>query len=154
MLYVVCSTRSMLHVAGFLIFICRYLFKSATLWLNCVFKKDIKPINIKRTNFKTSESICGPWIPDDGKIFTHTISTSGKMTQTNWTAKVSYFYLFSPISDTVSPWALKGPQQQQFPTQLNLYKNSPKSWNMRTNWKNLEGKARQFGQYTYSLYLP
>ncbi|XP_077355430.1 atrial natriuretic peptide receptor 2 [Festucalex cinctus] len=36
----------------------------------------------------TSESICGPWIPDDGKIFTHTISTSGKMTQTNWSAKV------------------------------------------------------------------
>ncbi|XP_053716281.1 atrial natriuretic peptide receptor 1-like [Synchiropus splendidus] len=36
----------------------------------------------------TSDSICGPWIPDDGKIFTHTISTSGKMTQTNWTAKV------------------------------------------------------------------
>ncbi|KAF4078408.1 hypothetical protein AMELA_G00198840 [Ameiurus melas] len=34
------------------------------------------------------ERICGPWIPDDGKIFTHTISTSGKMTQTNWTAKV------------------------------------------------------------------
>ncbi|XP_071314975.1 uncharacterized protein [Trachinotus anak] len=38
--------------------------------------------------YMTSESICGPWIPDDGKIFTHTISTSGKMTQTNWTAKV------------------------------------------------------------------
>ncbi|XP_068569232.1 atrial natriuretic peptide receptor 1-like [Cebidichthys violaceus] len=35
-----------------------------------------------------TESICGPWIPDDGKIFTHTISTSGKMTQNNWTAKV------------------------------------------------------------------
>ncbi|KAM7366688.1 hypothetical protein PAMP_016103 [Pampus punctatissimus] len=38
--------------------------------------------------YMTSESICGPWIPDDGRIFTHTISTSGKMTQTNWTAKV------------------------------------------------------------------
>ncbi|XP_068164905.1 atrial natriuretic peptide receptor 1-like isoform X2 [Antennarius striatus] len=38
--------------------------------------------------YMMSESICGPWIPDDGKIFTHTISTSGKMTQTNWTAKV------------------------------------------------------------------
>ncbi|MBN3306142.1 ANPRB protein, partial [Amia calva] len=32
--------------------------------------------------------ICGPWIPDDGRIFTHTISTAGQMTQTNWTAKV------------------------------------------------------------------
>ncbi|XP_020567060.1 membrane guanylyl cyclase isoform X1 [Oryzias latipes] len=38
--------------------------------------------------YMTTESICGPWIPDDGKIFTHTISTSGKMSQTNWTAKV------------------------------------------------------------------
>uniref|UniRef100_W5L8E5 Guanylate cyclase n=1 Tax=Astyanax mexicanus TaxID=7994 RepID=W5L8E5_ASTMX len=38
------------------------------------------------------ERICGPWIPDDGRIFTHTISTSGKMTQTNWTAKVVLFH--------------------------------------------------------------
>lgn len=43
----------------------------------------------KASNPQTLESICGPWIPDDGKIFTHTISTSGKMTQTNWTAKVT-----------------------------------------------------------------
>lgn len=41
------------------------------------------------SNPQTLETICGPWIPDDGKIFTHTISTSGKMTQTNWTAKVT-----------------------------------------------------------------
>ncbi|XP_056299219.1 atrial natriuretic peptide receptor 2-like [Pseudoliparis swirei] len=39
-----------------------------------------------------TESICGPWIPDDGKIFTHTISTSGKMTQNNWTSKVVLFH--------------------------------------------------------------
>ncbi|KFZ69511.1 Atrial natriuretic peptide receptor 1, partial [Podiceps cristatus] len=32
--------------------------------------------------------ICGPWIPDDGQIFTHTPSTAGKMSQRNWTAKV------------------------------------------------------------------
>ncbi|XP_061566805.1 atrial natriuretic peptide receptor 2 [Cololabis saira] len=38
--------------------------------------------------YLATESICGPWIPDDGKIFTHTISTSGRMTQHNWTAKV------------------------------------------------------------------
>ncbi|KAM4611664.1 LOW QUALITY PROTEIN: atrial natriuretic peptide receptor 2 [Polymixia lowei] len=38
--------------------------------------------------YLTTERICGPWIPDDGRIFTHTISTAGKMTQTNWTAKV------------------------------------------------------------------
>ncbi|TRZ04018.1 hypothetical protein DNTS_031185 [Danionella cerebrum] len=38
------------------------------------------------------ERICGPWIPDDGRIFTHTISTSGKMSQTNWSAKVVLFH--------------------------------------------------------------
>ncbi|KAE8632671.1 hypothetical protein XENTR_v10001623 [Xenopus tropicalis] len=39
-------------------------------------------------SFMAKGGICGPWIPDDGQIFTHTISTAGKMTQTNWTAKV------------------------------------------------------------------
>nr|XP_020831893.1 atrial natriuretic peptide receptor 1-like [Phascolarctos cinereus] len=38
--------------------------------------------------FMVSSRICGPWIPDDGQIFTHTLSTAGKMTQRNWTAKV------------------------------------------------------------------
>ncbi|XP_053159133.1 atrial natriuretic peptide receptor 1-like isoform X2 [Hemicordylus capensis] len=38
--------------------------------------------------FMGKGGICGPWIPDDGQIFTHTMSTAGKMTQTNWTAKV------------------------------------------------------------------
>ncbi|KAF7650153.1 hypothetical protein LDENG_00130460, partial [Lucifuga dentata] len=38
--------------------------------------------------YMITDSICGPWIPDDGKIFTHTISTSGTMVQTNWSAKV------------------------------------------------------------------
>ncbi|XP_028298297.1 atrial natriuretic peptide receptor 1 [Gouania willdenowi] len=42
--------------------------------------------------YMTTDTICGPWIPDDGKIFTHTISTSGKMTKTNWTAKVHLFH--------------------------------------------------------------
>ncbi|NXI35783.1 ANPRB protein, partial [Galbula dea] len=32
--------------------------------------------------------ICGPWIPDDGQIFTHTLSAAGKISQRNWTAKV------------------------------------------------------------------
>ncbi|XP_061109244.1 atrial natriuretic peptide receptor 1-like [Conger conger] len=43
--------------------------------------------------YMVKERICGPWIPDDGRIFTHTISTAGKMTQTNWTAKVVLFHL-------------------------------------------------------------
>ncbi|XP_068098156.1 atrial natriuretic peptide receptor 1-like [Hyperolius riggenbachi] len=37
--------------------------------------------------------ICGPWIPDDGKIVTHTISQAGKMTQRNWTSKVVLVHL-------------------------------------------------------------
>ncbi|XP_034035812.1 atrial natriuretic peptide receptor 2-like [Thalassophryne amazonica] len=32
--------------------------------------------------------ICGPWIPDDGKIVTHTMSKAGKMSQKYWTSKV------------------------------------------------------------------
>uniref|UniRef100_A0A3B3TD00 Guanylate cyclase n=1 Tax=Paramormyrops kingsleyae TaxID=1676925 RepID=A0A3B3TD00_9TELE len=44
-------------------------------------------------SYMVEERICGPWIPDDGRIFTHTISTAGKMTQTNWTAKVVLFHL-------------------------------------------------------------
>ncbi|XP_048860002.1 atrial natriuretic peptide receptor 2-like isoform X2 [Brienomyrus brachyistius] len=32
--------------------------------------------------------ICGPWIPDDGKIVTHTASKAGRMSQQNWTSKV------------------------------------------------------------------
>ncbi|XP_043916282.1 atrial natriuretic peptide receptor 1-like [Protopterus annectens] len=43
--------------------------------------------------FMTTKSICGPWIPDDGQIFTHTISTAGKITQINWTAKVVLFHV-------------------------------------------------------------
>ncbi|KPP58098.1 atrial natriuretic peptide receptor 2-like, partial [Scleropages formosus] len=43
--------------------------------------------------YMVEERICGPWIPDDGRIFTHTISTAGKMTQTNWTAKVVLFHV-------------------------------------------------------------
>uniref|UniRef100_A0A672MRP3 guanylate cyclase n=1 Tax=Sinocyclocheilus grahami TaxID=75366 RepID=A0A672MRP3_SINGR len=42
--------------------------------------------------FMAEERICGPWIPDDGRLFTHTISTSGKMSQTNWSAKVVLFH--------------------------------------------------------------
>ncbi|KAJ1218311.1 hypothetical protein NDU88_005894 [Pleurodeles waltl] len=38
--------------------------------------------------FMRKGGICGPWIPDDGQIFTHTTSTAGTMTQTNWTAKL------------------------------------------------------------------
>uniref|UniRef100_A0A8C3AYQ9 Guanylate cyclase n=1 Tax=Cyclopterus lumpus TaxID=8103 RepID=A0A8C3AYQ9_CYCLU len=37
--------------------------------------------------------ICGPWIPDDGKIVTHTVSKAGKMSQKYWTSKVVLVHL-------------------------------------------------------------
>ncbi|XP_056388499.1 atrial natriuretic peptide receptor 1-like isoform X2 [Hyla sarda] len=43
--------------------------------------------------FMKQRGICGPWIPDDGKIVTHTVSQAGKMTQLNWTAKVVLVHL-------------------------------------------------------------
>ncbi|XP_075688232.1 atrial natriuretic peptide receptor 1-like [Rhinoderma darwinii] len=43
--------------------------------------------------FMKQRGICGPWIPDDGKIVTHTVSKAGKMTQRNWTSKVVLVHL-------------------------------------------------------------
>eukprot|EP00079_Xenopus_tropicalis_P034867 XP_017948638.1 PREDICTED: atrial natriuretic peptide receptor 2-like [Xenopus tropicalis] len=43
--------------------------------------------------FMTQRGICGPWIPDDGKIVTHTVSQAGKMSQLNWTSKVVLVHL-------------------------------------------------------------
>ncbi|XP_030640212.1 atrial natriuretic peptide receptor 2-like [Chanos chanos] len=37
--------------------------------------------------------ICGPWIPDDGEIVTHTVSKAGKMSQHYWTSKVVLVHL-------------------------------------------------------------
>ncbi|KAG7282870.1 hypothetical protein CRUP_020708 [Coryphaenoides rupestris] len=37
--------------------------------------------------------ICGPWIPDDGKIVTHTVSKAGKMSQKYWTSKVVLIHM-------------------------------------------------------------
>ncbi|KAG5276232.1 hypothetical protein AALO_G00129530 [Alosa alosa] len=37
--------------------------------------------------------ICGPWIPDDGEIVTHTVSKAGKMSQQLWTSKVVLVHL-------------------------------------------------------------
>ncbi|XP_069798490.1 atrial natriuretic peptide receptor 2-like [Narcine bancroftii] len=38
--------------------------------------------------FMKKGGICGPWIPDDGEIVTHTVSQAGMMSQQNWTSKV------------------------------------------------------------------
>uniref|UniRef100_A0A8C1H8S5 Guanylate cyclase n=1 Tax=Cyprinus carpio carpio TaxID=630221 RepID=A0A8C1H8S5_CYPCA len=40
-----------------------------------------------------SGGICGPWIPDDGEIVTHTVSKAGKMSQLLWTSKVVLVHL-------------------------------------------------------------
>lgn len=51
-------------------------------------KKKITP-NCCFVSAQKQGGICGPWIPDDGKIVTHTVSKAGKMTQKYWTSKVS-----------------------------------------------------------------
>ncbi|XP_032883737.1 atrial natriuretic peptide receptor 2-like [Amblyraja radiata] len=38
--------------------------------------------------FMKKGGICGPWVPDDGKLMTHTVSQAGKMSHQNWTTKV------------------------------------------------------------------
>ncbi|KAJ8408507.1 hypothetical protein AAFF_G00259210 [Aldrovandia affinis] len=51
----------------------------------CVYHANIHscPLGLMRQG-----GICGPWIPDDGKIVTHTVSKAGKMSQQFWTSKV------------------------------------------------------------------
>ncbi|KAF7665908.1 hypothetical protein LDENG_00126990 [Lucifuga dentata] len=51
----------------------------------CVYHANIHscPLGLMRQG-----GICGPWIPDDGKIVTHTMSKAGKMSQKYWTSKV------------------------------------------------------------------
>ena len=56
---------------------------------------------------QVTERICGPWIPDDGRIFTHTISTAGKMTQTNWTAKVWLSCVIKELALLWEHWAIR-----------------------------------------------
>ncbi|KAG9350907.1 hypothetical protein JZ751_024796 [Albula glossodonta] len=46
----------------------------------CLTPRDVPP--------QKHGGICGPWIPDDGKIVTHTVSKAGKMSQKIWTSKV------------------------------------------------------------------
>ncbi|CAN0134088.1 unnamed protein product [Lampetra fluviatilis] len=40
-------------------------------------------------SFMVHGGICGPWIPDDGQIFTHTLSEAGTMKRQNWSAQVT-----------------------------------------------------------------
>ncbi|KFZ60510.1 Atrial natriuretic peptide receptor 2, partial [Antrostomus carolinensis] len=55
----------------------------------CVYHANIHSCPLAfMVSIKGRGGICGPWIPDDGQIFTHTLSTAGKMSQRNWTAKV------------------------------------------------------------------
>lgn len=61
-------------------------------WMNCLkhtfWEKKTTP-NCCFVSSQKQGGICGPWIPDDGKIVTHTVSKAGKMTQKYWTSKVS-----------------------------------------------------------------
>ncbi|KAM9324675.1 atrial natriuretic peptide receptor 2-like [Gastrophryne carolinensis] len=51
----------------------------------CIYHANIHSCPIE---YMQMRGICGPWIPDDGKIVTHTISMAGKMTQMYWSSKV------------------------------------------------------------------
>ncbi|XP_053491060.1 atrial natriuretic peptide receptor 2-like [Ictalurus furcatus] len=56
----------------------------------CVYHANIHscPLGLMR-----GRGICGPWIPDDGEIVTHTVSKAGKMSQLLWTSKVVLVHL-------------------------------------------------------------
>ncbi|XP_067892700.1 atrial natriuretic peptide receptor 2-like isoform X1 [Heterodontus francisci] len=64
---------------------CPLNWKDATESNCCVYHANIHSCPLA---FMRKGGICGPWIPDDGKIVTHTISQAGKMSQQNWTSKV------------------------------------------------------------------
>ncbi|KAJ1171314.1 hypothetical protein NDU88_003177 [Pleurodeles waltl] len=64
---------------------CPLDWKDATEENCCVYHANIHSCPL---SFMKQSGICGPWIPDDGKIVTHTVSQAGKMTQYNWTSKV------------------------------------------------------------------
>uniref|UniRef100_A0A665WHA2 Guanylate cyclase n=1 Tax=Echeneis naucrates TaxID=173247 RepID=A0A665WHA2_ECHNA len=54
----------------------------------CVYHANIHSCPLGLMVGTPKSGICGPWIPDDGKIVTHTVSQAGKMTQKYWTSKV------------------------------------------------------------------
>ncbi|XP_078075352.1 atrial natriuretic peptide receptor 2-like [Mustelus asterias] len=64
---------------------CPVNWKDATESNCCVYHANIHSCPMA---FMKEGGICGPWIPDDGKIVTHTVSQAGKMSQQNWTSKV------------------------------------------------------------------
>ncbi|XP_064416178.1 atrial natriuretic peptide receptor 1-like [Latimeria chalumnae] len=64
---------------------CPLNWKDATLDNCCIYHANIHSCPLP---FMKQGGICGPWIPDDGKIVTHTVSQAGKMTQETWTSKV------------------------------------------------------------------
>ncbi|XP_031720074.1 atrial natriuretic peptide receptor 2 [Anarrhichthys ocellatus] len=56
----------------------------------CVYHANVHscPLNLMKEG-----GICGPWIPDDGKIVTHTVSKAGMMSQKYWSSKVVLVHL-------------------------------------------------------------
>ncbi|KAM4722976.1 atrial natriuretic peptide receptor 2-like [Rhinophrynus dorsalis] len=71
-------------------FECPSDWKYATAENCCIYHANIHSCPLE---FMNQRGICGPWIPDDGKIVTHTVSQAGKMSQRNWTSKVVLIHL-------------------------------------------------------------
>ncbi|NXV81895.1 ANPRB protein, partial [Atlantisia rogersi] len=68
---------------------CPASWKDANVENCCVYHANIHSCPLAfMVSIRGRGGVCGPWIPDDGQIFTHTLSTAGKMSQRNWTAKV------------------------------------------------------------------
>ncbi|CAH1242817.1 NPR2 [Branchiostoma lanceolatum] len=62
----------------------------------CVYHVNVH--SCPQESLEGSEKICGPWIPDDGEIFTHTIAMAGQADVVNWT---SYMQLWKTGSHSL-----------------------------------------------------
>lgn len=72
------------HTVSFLEF-AKFIVSKDQTWQLCITAAEA---SLGVVSLQKQGGICGPWIPDDGKIVTHTVSKAGKMTQKYWTSKV------------------------------------------------------------------
>ncbi|XP_078573901.1 atrial natriuretic peptide receptor 1-like isoform X3 [Branchiostoma floridae x Branchiostoma japonicum] len=56
---------------------------------SCPQESFIEALDFNAQLDKGEEKICGPWIPDDGEIFTHTLAMAGQADVVNWTSHMT-----------------------------------------------------------------
>lgn len=49
----------------------------------CIHHMNVHSCPLENTNLKNN--LCGPWIPSDGEVFTHSVALVGPVQQQNWT---------------------------------------------------------------------